>query len=51
VHAVIVKLKFWNRSRHVGITHQCELTIVQNEPLSVHTRRSYRVVFARKELS
>ena len=48
MHASLVEQEFRGRSCHIGITHQCEGAIVQNQPLSVHARRGHRVVFARK---
>jgi hypothetical protein len=51
VRAVFVEQELRGRSDHVGIAHQREPAVVQNQPLSVHARRSHRMVFVRKEVS
>jgi hypothetical protein len=49
IDAVLVEHEFRDGSHHVGIAHQCEPAIVQNQPLSIDPRCGHRVVFVRKK--
>jgi hypothetical protein len=51
VCAILIEREYRMNSDQLGVAHQRKITIVQDQPLSVHARRQHGVVLVLEEIS
>jgi len=51
VCTILIEREYRMNSDQLGVARQSKITIVQNQPLSVHARRQHRVVLVLDEIS
>jgi hypothetical protein len=51
VRAILIEREYRMSSEHLCVRHQSEIPVVQNQPLSIHTRRQHRMVLVSNEIS